>query len=63
MAFNGRNHPNAFFWGEIAQQLGKPELFKEYWTGGPKAPDAHRWERCAEVLSRRDIVKKLSEPW
>lgn len=26
-------------------------------------PDANRWERCSEVLSRRDIVSKLSEPW
>ncbi|MDY0375088.1 MAG: phospholipase D-like domain-containing protein [Desulfobacterium sp.] len=26
-------------------------------------PDAHLWERCASVLSRRDIVSKLSEPW
>jgi len=25
--------------------------------------DAHLWERCATVLSRRDIVSKLSEPW
>ncbi len=25
--------------------------------------EAHLWERCAEVLSRRDIVNKLSEPW
>lgn len=26
-------------------------------------PEAHLWERCAEVLSRRDIINKLSEPW
>jgi SNF2 family DNA or RNA helicase len=26
-------------------------------------PEAHLWERCAYVLSRRDIVRKLSEPW
>ena len=26
-------------------------------------PEAHLWERCAEVLSRRDITNKLSEPW
>ena len=26
-------------------------------------PKAHLWERCAVVLSRRDIVSKLSEPW
>jgi len=26
-------------------------------------PAAHLWERCASVLSRSDIVRKLSEPW
>ncbi|MGP6151636.1 phospholipase D-like domain-containing anti-phage protein [Priestia flexa] len=26
-------------------------------------PAAHLWERCASVLSRSDIVNKLSEPW
>jgi superfamily II DNA or RNA helicase len=26
-------------------------------------PEAHLWERCASVLSRRDITRKLSEPW
>lgn len=26
-------------------------------------PDANLWERCASVLSRKDIINKLSEPW
>ena len=26
-------------------------------------PDAYQWERCATVLSRRDITKILSKPW
>lgn len=26
-------------------------------------PQAHLWERCSTVLSRRDIVARLSEPW
>ncbi|TCI59355.1 phospholipase D-like domain-containing anti-phage protein [Exiguobacterium sp. SH0S2] len=26
-------------------------------------PKAHLWERCSSVLSRSDIVRKLSEPW
>lgn len=30
---------------------------------GTLNPEAHLWERCATVLSRRDIVSKLSEPW
>jgi hypothetical protein len=44
-AFNGRNSPNHFFWGEIAQQLGKAEQFREFWAGGPKAPDERDWLR------------------
>lgn len=27
------------------------------------APDANRWELCTRVLSRRDIVARMSEPW
>ena len=42
-AFNGRNNPDHFFWGEIANQLGKGELFKTFWTSGPKAPDEQDW--------------------
>src|SRR5436190_8914754 len=37
-AFNGRNNPDHFFWGEIANQLARGEQFKAFWTGGPKAP-------------------------
>jgi len=25
--------------------------------------DANRWETCSRVLSRHDIVDRLSEPW
>ncbi len=42
-AFNGRNSPLHFFWGEIASQLGKREIFQEYWASGPKAPDEKAW--------------------
>lgn len=42
-AFNGRNNPDHFFWGEIAKQLGKGEQFKAFWTSGPKAPDEKDW--------------------
>src|SRR3989442_1413447 len=44
-AFNGRNNPDHFFWGEIANQLGKGEQLKTFWTGGPKAPDEKDWLR------------------
>ena len=42
-AINGRNNPDHFFWGEIANQLGKGAQFKAFWTGGPKAPDEKDW--------------------
>ena len=42
-AFTGRNNPDHFFWGEIANQLGKAEQFKTFWTSGPKAPDEKDW--------------------
>ena len=42
-AFNGRNNPDHFFWGEIANQLGKSDKFKAFWESGPKAPDEKAW--------------------
>src|SRR6266567_9260182 len=47
-AFNGRNSPPHFFWGEIASQLKRPELFQEYWASGPKAPDEKAWLKLFE---------------
>lgn len=42
-AFNGRNTPANFFWGEIAEQLGRGEQFKDFWQNGPRAPDERDW--------------------
>jgi hypothetical protein len=47
-AFNGRNNPDQFFWGDIANQLGKGEQFKSFWTGGPRAPDEKDWLKLFE---------------
>ncbi|HXV81080.1 MAG TPA: anti-phage-associated DUF499 domain-containing protein [Candidatus Binatia bacterium] len=47
-AFNGRNNPDHFFWGEIASQLRKGEQFRGFWTGGPKAPDEKDWLKLFE---------------
>jgi Protein of unknown function (DUF499)/Chitobiase/beta-hexosaminidase C-terminal domain len=58
-AFNGRNSPAHFFWGEIANQLGKGEQFKSFWTGGPKAPDEQDWLQLFE--SDRPILILLDE--
>lgn len=42
-AFNGRNSPPHYLWGEIAEQLGKAAVFQEFWASGPKAPDEKAW--------------------
>ena len=47
-AFNGRNNPRTYFWGEIARQLGKEALFHEYWEAGAKAPDEQAWLKLFE---------------
>ena len=52
-AFNGRNSPTHFFWGEIAEQLGKPDIFQEYWSAGPKAPDEKAWLKLFESNAPR----------
>lgn len=47
-AFNGRNNPDHFFWGEIANQLGKGDQFRSFWASGPKAPDERDWLKLFE---------------
>ena len=47
-AFNGRNNPDHFFWGEIAEQLSKGDEFSTFWTAGPKAPDEKDWLKLLE---------------
>ncbi len=47
-AFNGRNRPPTFFWGEIAKQLGRPEVFAEFVSKGVEAPDEAAWIRLFE---------------
>ncbi len=42
-AFNGRNEPPEFFWGDIARQLGHGDQFCRYWQGGASAPDEDAW--------------------
>ena len=43
-AFNGRNNPDNFIWGDIATQLGQAEAIKPYWINGPKAVDQAQWK-------------------
>ena len=47
-AFNGRNNPPTYLWGEIARQLDKESLFREYWEAGAKAPDEQAWVQLFE---------------
>jgi len=42
-AFNGRNNPDTYLWGEVARQLGREALFRPFWESGPKAPDESAW--------------------
>lgn len=42
-AFNGRNNPHTYLWGEVARQLGKEALFRKYWESGAQAPDERAW--------------------
>jgi hypothetical protein len=42
-AFNGRNNPHTYFWGEIARQLSRESVFREFWESGAKAPDEQSW--------------------
>ena len=58
-AFNGRNTPIHFFWGEIAKQLKKSEAFREFWTSGPKAPDEEDWLKLLE--GERPVLILLDE--
>jgi len=43
VAFNGRNSPQHYLWGEIAHQLDQAETFKKFWVSGPEAPDEKDW--------------------
>ena len=43
VAFNGRNSPQHYLWGEIAHQLGNSEAFRRFWASGPEAPDESDW--------------------
>ncbi|NPT41009.1 DUF499 domain-containing protein [Paraburkholderia sp. 1N] len=44
-AFNGRNNPENYIWGEIASQLGEDEAIKPYWVNGPRAVDQAAWKK------------------
>lgn len=43
VAFNGRNTPENYLWGEVAEQLGEADKFKKFWVNGPEAPGESDW--------------------
>jgi len=57
-AFNGRNDPDNFIWGDIATQLGGAEAIKPFWVNGPKAVDQKAWK---EIIGDRPTLIMLDE--
>ena len=57
-AFNGRNSPDNYLWGEIAAQLGAEEAIKPFWVNGPKAVDQRKWK---EIIGDTPTLILLDE--
>jgi hypothetical protein len=57
-AFNGRNSPDNFIWGEIASQLGADEAIRPHWANGPKAVDQRKWK---EIIGDTPTLILLDE--
>ncbi|MQV20283.1 DUF499 domain-containing protein [Sinorhizobium meliloti] len=57
-AFNGRNSPDNYIWGEIASQLGADEAIRPYWANGPRAVDQRKWK---EIIGNSPTLVLLDE--
>ena len=57
-AFNGRNSPNNYIWGEIASQLGADEAIRPHWANGPRAVDQRKWK---EIIGDTPTLILLDE--
>jgi hypothetical protein len=57
-AFNGRNNPDNYIWGEIASQLGAEDAITPYWANGPKAVDQRKWK---EIIGDKPTLILLDE--
>ncbi len=55
---NGRDVQN-FIWGDIAEQLGKAEAFRDHWVSGPKAMSEGNWMRL--IYPRPECAQRQSE--
>lgn len=58
VAFSGRNYPEHFFWGEIAEQLGNANLFTKFWANGARAPDEKAW---MQLIGDESVLILLDE--
>ena len=57
-AFNGRNNPDNYIWGEIASQLSADEAIRPYWVNGPKSVDHRKWK---EIIGDTPTLILLDE--
>ncbi|MFP4453632.1 MAG: hypothetical protein ACLFNW_04525 [Desulfobacterales bacterium] len=42
--FDGRNSPDHYLWGDIADQLGCWEVMAPFWKHGPRSPSKDDWK-------------------
>lgn len=57
-AFNGRNDPEHYIWGEIGEQLGKANLVRPHWINGPRSIDEKKW---LEIIGDEPTLILLDE--
>jgi hypothetical protein len=57
-AFNGRNDPGRYIWGEIGEQLGKADLVRPFWIDGPRSIDEKKW---LEIIGDEPTLILLDE--
>jgi hypothetical protein len=57
-AFNGRNDPEHYIWGEIGEQLGKADLVRPHWIDGPRSIDEKKW---LEIIGDEPTLILLDE--
>lgn len=57
-AFNGRNDPEHYIWGEIGEQLGQADLVRPYWIDGPRGIDEKKW---TEIIGDEPTLIFLDE--
>lgn len=59
IAFDGHNSPQNFLWGNIADQLGRPETMQRFWANGAAAPGVDDW--VAAIGTEEPVLILLDE--